>query len=383
MAVRRSRHDSSGPFDALIPELYDAVLEPQLWPDVLSRVTDAAGIAGTHFLFCSSDGQPLISQMSAQIPNEVNALYRDHYGAIDPRRRLAQTLGVGEFLLCHKEFDADFVRHSEFYNDFCIPTGFRYIACVRVFHDHDCDAVVGFLKKVGSDPFDDKEVRALRSLMPHLRRVAQLQHRLINMQTHSAQLSAALDRVDSAIVVVDASLCVRHVNSAAEPLLRGGDGLSLLKQRLAVSDPHAARRLERLLGEAAQCASGDDPHRGGGSLLVPRRHGRRPLLLMIVPLPPRSAARFWRAEPAVAIFVVDPEARPQDLTERFAQLFGLTPAEARLASRLAAGDSPSAVAETLGLSKHTIRVQLKALMNKTDTHRQAELVRLLMLAART
>ena len=383
MVVTRGRRDSSGPFDALIPDLYDAVLEPQLWPDVLLRMTDAAGIDGAHFLFCVGDGQPVLSQMSAQISDEVNALYRDYYGAIDPRRRLTQTLGVGEFLLCHKEFNDDFVRHSEFYNDFCIPTGFRYLACGHVYHDRGCDAQVGFLKRVGSDPFDDREVRTLRSLMPHLRRVAQLQQRLIDVQTHSSQLSAALDHVDSAIVVVDASLCVRYVNWAAEPLLRGGDGLSLRKQRLAVSDPGATRRLERLVREAAQCAAGGDPHRGGGSLLVPRRLGRRPLLLTVVPLPALSAAHFWRAEPAVAIFIADPEARPRDLSERFAQLFGLTPAEARLAARLAAGDSPAAVADALGLSKHTIRVQLKALMDKTDTHRQAELVRLLMLAART
>jgi DNA-binding CsgD family transcriptional regulator len=382
MAVRRSRRDNSGPFDALIPDLYDAVIEPQLWPDALLRVTDAAGIDGAHFLFCSSDGLPLLSQMSAQISDETNTLYRDHYGAIDPRRDRIQKFGVGEFLLCHREFDNDFVRRSEFYNDFCIPAGFRYMAGVQLYHGHDCDAVIGFLKRVGADPFDNEEVRVLRSLIPHLRRVAQLQQRLIGAQAQSSQLSAALDLVDTAIVVVDANSCVRHVNRAAESLLRAGDGLSLLKQRLVIADQGAARRLERLTQEAAQCAAGGDPHRGGGSALVPRRLGRRPLVLTVVPLPARSAAQFWRAEPAVAVFIADPEARPLDLAERFAQLFGLTPAEARLAAKLAAGDSPAAVAETLGLSKHTIRVQLRALMAKTDTHRQAALVRLLTLAAR-
>src|SRR6266849_1522384 len=103
MAVRRGRRDSSGPFDALIPDLYDAVLEPQLWPDVLLRITEAAGVSGAHFLFYGGDGQPLMSQMSAQISDEVNARYRDYYGAIDPRRRLIQRLGVGAFLLCHEE----------------------------------------------------------------------------------------------------------------------------------------------------------------------------------------------------------------------------------------------------------------------------------------
>src|SRR5260370_30955958 len=108
MAVRRGRRDSSGPFDALIPDLYDAVLEPQLWPDVLLRMTDAAGVGGAHFLFCGGDGQPLMSQMSTQICDEVNARYRDYYGAIGPRRHLIQTGGGGEVLLCHKEFHDDF-----------------------------------------------------------------------------------------------------------------------------------------------------------------------------------------------------------------------------------------------------------------------------------
>jgi DNA-binding CsgD family transcriptional regulator len=57
--------------------------------------------------------------------------------------------------------------------------------------------------------------------------------------------------------------------------------------------------------------------------------------------------------------------------------FGLTPAEARLASIIAEGLNPERAAEELGISKGTARNQLKAIFAKTATHRQAELAALL------
>jgi len=61
------------------------------------------------------------------------------------------------------------------------------------------------------------------------------------------------------------------------------------------------------------------------------------------------------------------------------RLYGLTPAEARLAQALVAGEHLNDIAEHLGITKETARSQLKAVFAKTDTHRQAELVRVLLL----
>jgi DNA-binding CsgD family transcriptional regulator len=58
-------------------------------------------------------------------------------------------------------------------------------------------------------------------------------------------------------------------------------------------------------------------------------------------------------------------------------LFGLTVAEARLASYLAQGKTPNEIARTLHLSRTTIRSQLAAVFSKTNTKRQSALVALL------
>lgn len=57
--------------------------------------------------------------------------------------------------------------------------------------------------------------------------------------------------------------------------------------------------------------------------------------------------------------------------------FDLTPAEARVAIALARGASVVDVATELAVSPHTIRAQVKAVLAKTGTSRQAELVSLL------
>ena len=60
-----------------------------------------------------------------------------------------------------------------------------------------------------------------------------------------------------------------------------------------------------------------------------------------------------------------------------AQAFGLTPAEARLAKLIGQGTPVDEAANSLNIAYETARNQLKAILAKTGTHRQSELVALL------
>jgi DNA-binding CsgD family transcriptional regulator len=58
-------------------------------------------------------------------------------------------------------------------------------------------------------------------------------------------------------------------------------------------------------------------------------------------------------------------------------LFDLTPAEARVARGLAAGDTVEDIASTGGVSRTTVRTQVRGVLEKTGCRRQAEVVALL------
>jgi DNA-binding CsgD family transcriptional regulator len=363
-----------------MPSLYDAVLAPQAWPWVLTQVADAVGVDSVDFLVTAPGGKSGFGPRSGRISPEADRLYREYYGSISPRRKLAQRMPVGAFMICHHHFDDDFVRRDEFYNDFCIPMGLRYLATTSLWRENGQDVGVGFQRRVGGEPFAERDLGRLRPLLPHLRRVMQIQHRLSTLEADLASQGTLLDRLDCGVIVVDSQGRVRRCNKAADDILWLADGLRIRDRRLQTDDHDASEKLARLIGEAAQCAMGGSPHKGGGEVAVPRREGAHPLLLLVAPLPATSASRLFDNEPSVAIFVSTLDAR-ETPEQRYINLFKLTPAEARLAVRLAAGDTLDQVAEAFSLSKYTVRAQLRALMGKTGTNRQAELVRLLSTVA--
>lgn len=68
----------------------------------------------------------------------------------------------------------------------------------------------------------------------------------------------------------------------------------------------------------------------------------------------------------------------ESASRRLRERLGLTPAEARVALLLARGLSVKDIASACQVSIHTVRVQLYRCFSKTQTHRQAELVSLVL-----
>lgn len=68
---------------------------------------------------------------------------------------------------------------------------------------------------------------------------------------------------------------------------------------------------------------------------------------------------------------------PAARTERLRDRYGLTESEARLAAHIADGGSLPDYAAARGISRNTARNQLQQVFEKTDTQRQAQLVKLL------
>lgn len=83
-------------------------------------------------------------------------------------------------------------------------------------------------------------------------------------------------------------------------------------------------------------------------------------------------------EPVAVVMLADPEKRAQVPQQVLASLFGLTPTEARLALALAEGLRSEEIAERMSTSPTTVAFHLRNLFQKTDTHRQAERIALVL-----
>lgn len=74
----------------------------------------------------------------------------------------------------------------------------------------------------------------------------------------------------------------------------------------------------------------------------------------------------------------DPEGVVRLNPELISKVHGLTPTEAALAAALAEGETPASIAHERGCSEQTVRTHIKRILEKTETSRQVDLVRLLL-----
>jgi DNA-binding CsgD family transcriptional regulator len=108
--------------------------------------------------------------------------------------------------------------------------------------------------------------------------------------------------------------------------------------------------------------------------MLARGVGRRPLAVVAIPVTP-VGARHVPDSTAVALIVTDPEQIRVPRVETIRSMLGLTSAEARLVHCLADGLTLKDSAERLGINLETARKRLKLVFQKTDIHRQADLVK--------
>jgi DNA-binding CsgD family transcriptional regulator len=185
----------------------------------------------------------------------------------------------------------------------------------------------------------------------------------------SQAATAALDRLHLGVVLVDGEGRVVAKNRSAGEILAERDGVELRGAALHVSDASAARRLRALLSNA------DGPLRGG-ALAIPRKPPKPPLNLLIAPLAGRSGQE--EGSLVKAVFISSRDRGQETGEEHLRRLYDLTPSEAGLASLLVQGLSLKEAAAELNVTENTARTHLKRIFDKTDTHRQGELVGLLL-----
>lgn len=303
--------------------------------------------------------------------------YEQHYAA----RNAWMTAGlpkmaVGEAIRSEMVLrDQELVR-TEYYNGFLRQAGVRHLLAAFLFRDERTLSQISFVRSHRFGECDESETRLFGQLIPHLQRAFQLHRRLVKLKGEHEVVSEALDRVPVGVLLLDAKGRVVLANRSAREILASKDGLSLQKDGIHAGRPAETTALRQLVSEAFQTGSRKGMG-SGGVLSISRPSMRRPYSLFVTPLRAEQSA-FGEPTAVAAVFVSDPERKPETNPEVLKRLYGFTPAEARVAAKLLQGESVEEAADDLHVSVNTARTHVKSMFGKTDTHRHRELIRILL-----
>lgn len=185
---------------------------------------------------------------------------------------------------------------------------------------------------------------------------------------------AVLDKLNRGVLLVDAAGIILLGNRAAQAMLAERGTLVVRRGRLEFSDRTANDRFGLYLANESDA------------------DGSRSLVLQVAAPRPRGAYRVLvsaldaqdDAGCVHCVFIYEPEAGHRPLPAKvLAQLYGLTPAEARLVNSLFVGMSLRAAAAQAGITLNTAKSTLKKVFAKCSVGSQAELLQLLALGPRT
>jgi DNA-binding CsgD family transcriptional regulator len=184
---------------------------------------------------------------------------------------------------------------------------------------------------------------------------------------------AVLNRLTQGVIFVDAKSRPFFVNRAAERIAAESDGLTVGACGLTTAGWAETLKLRRMISAAA---NGEIGFASRCALNVRRPSQRRSYALLVAPLHSTSGA-FLAQRSGAIVFVWDPERAAPDPSSYLRQLYGLTAGEAALTIGIMHGGGLKAAADALGIALTTARTHLRNVFQKTQTHRQAELVRLI------
>jgi DNA-binding CsgD family transcriptional regulator len=357
-----------------IDELYDAAVDPALWPAVAGKLARLFDSESCMLLMAYERGGSKFLGVTDNIRGDVWDDYQNYYYAHD--EWVSGGLGrPGQAVLGHEIAPPEWFRNSEFLNELAVRADIHSLVGTVLPLGGDRSIVVGIHRPKHQLAFDRQDARRLDMLIPHLKRAVQLAVRLSDAGLdHQAALDG-LERTHSATIVVDGNGAILFATRRAEAILRRAEGLHAFNGRLCGTDRKTATRLAALVREAASAIAGTPDATRCGGIAIERGEDRLPLTILVAPFRPKRAG-FGAPLPAALVFIRDPETTGMAVGV-LKDLFGLTPAQAAVAAKLTEGESLEHIAAKLRISLHTARDHLKIVFAKTGTSRQSQLVALL------
>lgn len=317
-----------------------------------------ADCAGLVIDKLSADSFALISWRHS---TEATAEYQAYYGHFDPLRSILAHQRDG--LISIDTFVAPAYQQPEWRHDYLHRHGIRHLLVTAWRDSEDRYHLLGFQRYADARPFSAADLTFGNRLLTAWKAEQLMLQSGGAPGADVSHISAhILDRMDLCVVLVDEKLRVHFANQKAIDSFNSSTGVTLHNSSIRINNALEHHLLTKQVHNALR-----------GMVATPMclGEGSARWLLLLSP--------FSASTNSLALLLGRPADEPSNADRdqgTFSKAFNLTKAEGRLANALGRGETIEDYASRVGIAQSTARNQLRALLHKTGTARQVELVRL-------
>lgn len=364
-----------------IQRIYDAVLTPGEWERPIASIA-AAVDAPCALLVTAQRGAPTLCVSTELTKTFADGLAHE-FLTRPPEWIKALPIGVARKQTSEIS-DSDFKR-THIYSDVIKPARMFYGIVMRIADSETRQVYFSTGRVLGADDFDQETMSIMALMAPHLTAALDIHRRLANTDMRAGGAYDVLMRLRFGVILIDADARPVFVNPAAEAICRAQDGLSVNHREVSARLQDDAKSLRNAISEALRLtistsqSKAYEPHFDATLRCYISRSPPQPqYVVQILPIMPDDSAGGINSRVRAALLVFDPSLAAAIDRTTIAKTFDLTPRESQLSALLARGVDVVTAAREMGIGSETARGYLKDIYVKTQTHRQAELVALLL-----
>lgn len=354
-------------YDDLVDSIYKTTTDPDSWPEFLQQLTRVFG--GRAVIYRYSPRNRESSQVACVADyGPYTEAYQSYYHKknvwiTDEAPTSNAFIVPSEAVVPEQE-----LIKTEFYAEYLRPQDLRHGLSCHLVAANDDIFRLGLIRSKRIGPFEDPELKLIARLRPHLQRAIDVSQQLEGVRLQRAAGLEALDRLQAAALIVDNMGRIQCSNAAAEEVLDCNSALLVAHGRL-----RADANVRGAIAFATGCGRFET---GREARVVPVfcRASGRSFSVAVSPIDQGTAPTFG-CGPLALVLITRQDASVSLSEAQLRAAYALTPAEARLAAALCAGESLSAYAARTDISLTTAKWHLRSLFQKTGERRQVDLVR--------
>ena len=374
-AARTPRKKPSKSNLDLVGRIYDAALDPKLWPDFIADLAVKIRASSGVLTFHNVKERDLSFIESFGRDEDLLQEYRDHFVNINPFLDIVNKTPYIVFS-SHMLIEENQLVKTEYYNGWLLPQNIHYHAGAIIFRDDARVALIDMQRPKNKTAFGEREIERIRVFQPHLKRALLINQKFWDLLANPQAATTLLDNLEIGVIFIDEGQRPVYLNRKAEELTKFGDGVVVRPDGLSAEWPEQATALRELVHNAVQTGLGRGLHPGGvirvGILADAPHH------VLVSPFRTnRNDLGLTGHRICAAVFISAPNYPHAVSVESLKSLYNLTTAEANLVGELANGLALDKIADKFEISRYTARDQLSSVFSKTGTRRQSELINLI------
>ena len=365
-------------FSSLVHTIYESVLEPNRWADVLRRVGEVANCAKVAIVLTERNGSGTGLLRQHGVSPEWSARYKQEYAAEAAQYFEAvfrqPDVNLDDPFVLSRIMPPELIQNLLVVKEWAGPQGMVDVMSSIILVTPSRIASVDGMRHHTAGLIDDDSIAVMRLLLPHFRRAFAISD-LIGLHTSEIRtLTALLDQLALGVVIVDGNARLLRANLPARSMLANRTPVRLQQECLAGDNAAITRQLRGAIAHA-----GTGPVQMATlSTGISLAGGATPSAVAhVLPLGFGEARSSLLFGAAAAVFIAGTETTPTAALDGIAATYGITPTEQRVLTEIANGFSITRTATTLDMSVATARTHLKHIYAKLGVSRQAELVALI------